>query len=87
MGPRIREDNGWDRGGFPRRLHEGRRYAGITGVGARMTGWARGWEVGEGDGSPHPRGQRMGQGRIPALRLHWGRLYAGITDRGALKMA
>ena len=42
------------------RLHWGRPRAG-------MTGWARGWEVGEGDGSPHPRGQRMGKGWIPAL--------------------
>ena len=41
------------------RLYGGRLYAG-------MTGWARGWEVGEGDGSPHPRGQRMGKGWIPA---------------------
>ena len=28
--------------------------------------WSMGGEVGEGDGSPHPRGQRMGKGWIPA---------------------
>ena len=67
MGPRIREDNGWGRDGFPQsRLHWGRLYAGMTsgcendGLGARMGG------RGEGDGSPHPRGQRMGKGWIPA---------------------
>ena len=68
-GEEARRDRGWvpasarttDGEGMDSRprLYGGRLYAG-------MTGWARGWEVGDGDGSPHPRGQRMGKGWIPA---------------------
>ena len=64
-GQALRGNNRWGVGGQDLgmdsrlRLHGGRLCAG-------MTGWARGWEVGEGDGSPHTRGQRMGKGWIAA---------------------
>ena len=44
------------------------------------TGWARGWEVGEGDGSPARTTD--GEGMDSRPRLHWGRLYAGTNGSG-----
>ena len=49
------------------RLYEGRLCGGMT----------------EGDGSPHPRGQREGEqewGMDSRPRLHEGRLFAGKTE-------
>ena len=66
--PAFAEDNGWGRDGFSPPSSRGQAPRGNCGGGrVGMTGWGRDdgrW--GEGDGSPHPRGQRMGQGRVSA---------------------
>ena len=58
------------------RLHEGRLYAGITGVGARTGGGGRGWV-------PASARTTDGEGMDSRPRLHWGRPRAGITGVGA----
>ena len=76
MGPRIREDNGWGRDGFPPPSSEGRLYARNDGLGARMGGGGRGWV-------PASARTTDGEGMDSRSRLHWGRLCAGITGVGA----
>ena len=62
MSPRIREDNGWGKGAV--------RQPPLRGVGRWNDGWkgaheGRPYQMadGQGDGSPHPRGQRVGKRR------------------------
>ena len=61
MGPRIRRDNGWGMG-----LHPSAKATGRGGMGPRIRG------DNEGDGFPHPRGQRGG----------WVHAYARTTGGG-----
>ena len=83
MGPRIREDNGWGRDGFPLPSSLGQALRGNNGsgcendgLGARMGGRGRGWV-------PASARTTDGEGMDSRSRLHWGRLYAGITGVGA----
>ena len=83
MGSRIRENNG------------GRLFAGTTEVEARVPAsvfMGAGSPRGDGDGSPHPRGQRVGEreeGWWAGWRCGWGvgwvpaSVFAGTTGRGA----
>ena len=72
MGAHMREDNVC--------VFRGQAVSGGTGMGPREgRGWipvcvftGAGCERGDGDGSPHPRGQREGMGS--RLRLHGGKL-------------
>ena len=79
------KDNGW---GMGPRIREGQRG---EGDGSILTFPPQGGREGEGwvptsagttggDGSTHPRGQRVGMG--PRIRLHGGRLYARTTGGG-----
>ena len=74
-------------GGFPLPSSRGQASCGGTGMGPRIredNGWGwipasvvtgTGFLRGDGDGSPHPRGQWVGVDS--RFRLHWGRLSAG----------
>ena len=74
-------------GGFPLPSSRGQALCGGTGIGPRIredNGWGwipasvvtgAGFLRGDGDGSPHPRGQRVGVDS--RFRRHWDRLPAG----------
>ena len=79
-------------GGFPLPSSRGQAPCGGTGMGPRIredNGWGwipasvvtgAGFLRGDGDGSPHPRGQRVGMDS--RFRLHWGQALRGGTGIG-----
>ena len=91
MGPRIRRGQRGE-GGFPLPSSRGQTLCGGTGMGPRIRednggGWIPASVVtgagslrGDGDGSPHPRGQRVGVDS--RFRRHWGQALCGKTGMG-----